>query len=203
MISQSASIRVPRANNLSLSVIIPCFNEGKRIALTLKKCQEFFSEFFGAESRYEIIVVDDGSSDGTSSTVKTFFPDVRLSVLNVNKGKGAAVKAGVLVARGDFYLFMDADCSTPLDEFIKIYSKKRNGSCVIGSRYINGRRFILPPPKMRQIISRIFNFTVRLFFGLKIFDTQCGFKLFSAKMAQDIFSRLKTDGFAFDVEVLY
>jgi dolichyl-phosphate beta-glucosyltransferase len=188
---------------MEISIVIPAYNEEKRIEKTLKKIYEYFKEK-GVE--FEIIIVDDGSKDKTVEIVERFSLDkkeIRILKHEKNMGKGAAVKTGILNAKGELILFTDADLSTPIEEFEKLKNEIEGGyDIAIGSRALKDSKIIIPQPFYRRIIGRIFPLLVRLIVIKDFKDTQCGFKLFKNEAAKKIFSRLKINGFAFDVEVL-
>jgi len=188
---------------MDISIVIPAYNEEKRLGATLEKVHNYFKK---KGIPFEIIVVDDGSKDGTINLVKNFaidHPEVKLRCHLKNKGKGAAVKTGVLAAEGDIILFTDADLSTPIEEFEKLKQAIENGyDIAIGSRGVKNSKIVIPQPFYRRIVGRFFPFLVRLLVIKDFKDTQCGFKLFKKNSAKTIFSKLSTSGFAFDVEVL-
>jgi len=188
---------------MEISIVIPAYNEEKRIEKTLKKVYEYFK---GKKVEFEIIVVDDGSNDKTVEIVEKFSSDrkkIRILKHEKNMGKGAAVKTGILNAKGELILFTDADLSTPIEEFEKLKKKIEKGyDIAIGSRGLKDSKIVIPQPFYRRIIGRIFPLLVRLIVIKDFKDTQCGFKLFKKEAAKKIFSQLKTEGFAFDVEVL-
>ncbi len=186
-----------------LSVIIPAYNEAERLPLTLIDVDKHLSE---QEYSYEIIVIDDGSSDNTTEIVERFIPMIKnLKILDnkENQGKGAAVKQGMLIAKGNWRLFMDADNSTSISEFNKMLPYLKEGyDIVIGSRAIRGAQLRPPQPFYKRMLGRFSNWFVRLILGLKIKDTQCGFKCFSEESAERIFSSIKIKGWGFDIESL-
>jgi dolichyl-phosphate beta-glucosyltransferase len=188
---------------MEISIVIPAYNEEKRIGKTLKKVYEYFKE---KKIEFEIIVVDDGSNDKTVEIVENFSFDkkeIRILKHEKNMGKGAAVKTGILNAKGELILFTDADLSTPIEEFEKLKNEIENGyDIAIGSRGLKDSKIVIPQPFYRRIIGRIFPLLVRLLVINDFKDTQCGFKLFKKEVGKKIFSQLKTNGFAFDVEVL-
>lgn len=188
---------------MDVSIVIPAYNEEKRLGNTLNKVYNYFKD---KGMKFEIIVVDDGSKDGTVNLVKTFsidHPEVKLRCHLKNKGKGAAVKTGVLAAEGDIILFTDADLSTPIEEFDKLKKAIDDGyDIAIGSRGLKESKIVIPQPFYRRIIGKIFPLLVRLLIISDFKDTQCGFKLFKKEIGRKIFSQIKTDGFAFDVEFL-
>jgi len=191
-------------NNIKLSVVIPCFNEEKNIARALRRTDEYL---LNKNISGEIIVVDDGSDDRTAEAAEALTPELRHSLrvigLGGNYGKGAAVRRGVMEASGDYILFTDADFSTDISEMdIFLGECERNHDIIIASRSLAGS--VLDPPQsfFRRAIGTICRNMVSLLAVKGYKDTQCGFKLFRRKAAKEIFSHLKTDGFAFDVEVL-
>ena len=186
-----------------LSVIIPAYNESKRLPLTLIDIERHLS---AAEYSYEIIVVNDGSTDSTADIVKRFsnlMKNLRLIDNEVNHGKGYVVRQGMLEAKGNFRLFTDADNSTSIDQFRKIMPFLKEGyEIVIGSRAIAGAELQPPQPFYRQILGKIGNLLIRILLLPGIWDTQCGFKCFSEEAAVRIFSLAKIDRWGFDVEAL-
>jgi len=188
---------------MDVSIIIPAYNEEKRLGKTLEKIYSYFKD---KGINFEIIVVDDGSRDGTVNLVKNFsidHPEVKLRCHPHNKGKGAAVKTGVLTAEGNVILFTDADLSTPIEEFEKLKDAIDRGyDIAIGSRGIESSKVILPQPWYRRYIGKIFPYLVRIIIMADIKDTQCGFKLFKKNAGIKLFKELKAEGFAFDVEIL-
>jgi dolichyl-phosphate beta-glucosyltransferase len=186
-----------------LSVIIPAFNEGGRIEATLGAVGAYLR---GSGHSYEIIVVDDGSTDATATVVKDAMgkvPYLRLLRLGSNEGKGAAVRAGMLQARGDARLFMDADNSTNIDQVVKLLTFFKEGyDVVIGSRKIVGAEIQVAQSVVREALGTVYRATAHALVGLPFSDTQNGFKLFSGTAALALFSNLQTAGWSFDVELL-
>jgi len=188
-----------------LSIVIPAYNEEKRIGASLQEIQSFLPKHF---EQTEVIVVNDGSSDKTSQVVTSFVREsgthrLLLVELPQNSGKGAAVKAGVERATGDFILFMDADLSTPLTEISKVLAPLQAGKdIVIGSRAVKTSNILERQPFYRESMGKMFNLLVRLLVIDGISDTQCGFKAFRRDAAKEIFNCLETMRFGFDVEVL-
>lgn len=190
---------------VNLSIVIPAYNEASRIVPSLTELAAFLQKHY---PQSEVLIVDDGSSDETSAAVRSTLEAMkpcpfRLITLDSNRGKGYAVKTGVMQSTGDTILFMDADLSTPLSEIEKVLAPIAAGSDVaIGSRGLRDSVIVYRQPIYRETMGRIFNLFVRLFVIGGIADTQCGFKAFRADAAKKIFSLLETDRFGFDVEVL-
>jgi len=188
---------------MDISIVIPAYNEENRLGTTIEKVYTYFKK---TGMPFEIIVVDDGSKDGTVNIVKNFaidHPEVKLRCHLKNKGKGAAVKTGVLAAEGDIILFTDADLSTPIEEFEKLKKAIDNGyDIAIGSRGAENSKVVISQPFYRRFIGKFFPFLVRLLIIKDFKDTQCGFKLFKKEPAKTIFNKLYTNGFTFDVEIL-
>lgn len=186
-----------------LSIIIPAYNEEKRLGLTLRKILDYLDT---RQIQAEIIVVDDGSTDRTAELAGEILRDwplYRIISLPENLGKGAAVKEGMLRASGDYILFSDADLSTPIEELEKMLPLAREGyELVIASRALPMSEIKKRQSWLRENMGKTFNFLVRLLLLKDIKDTQCGFKLFQKEAAEKIFSEMQCCGFAFDVEVL-
>jgi len=188
---------------VELSIIIPAFNEGTRLPATLGRLLAFLD---GDPRRAEVIVVDDGSRDDTSAQVRRFeSTDARIRLIRLpqNRGKGYAVRTGVVNAAGALVLFADADGATPFDMLPRLEEQLNAGARVaIGSRGVRDRATRVQARIHRRVLGRIFHAVVRIFAVHGIADTQCGFKLFDAEAAHDLFSRMRMSGFSFDVEVL-
>lgn len=185
---------------MNLSVVIPAYNEEKRLEKTLREIQHYLSS---SGYSFEIIVIDDGSKDKTSCIVEKF-NNIILLKNEKNYGKGYSVRRGILKACFDYILFTDADLSTPIKEVEKLlYHLKDNYNIAIGSRALKESKIISPPKKTREKAGKLFNVLVRWLLLPGIYDTQCGFKCFKKEAAKDIFSRAKICGFSFDVEALY
>lgn len=212
-----------------LSVIMPAFNEERRIGDSLDKITGFLSfKPYGSE----IIVVDDGSSDSTASLVENRIAalgaqggasggvcrsdqdamggsvsrgviNVRLIRLRENSGKGRAVREGMMAAEGELCLMTDSDLSTPIEELDRFIQVIESGwDLAIGSRAIEGSLIEVHQAWYRENLGKAFNFAMRLITGLPFKDTQCGFKLFRGKVAKELFGPLVTARFAFDVEII-
>ena len=183
-----------------LSIVIPAFNEEQRLPVTLEAVAKWLS-YTGLEA--ECIVVDDGSTDSTAE-VAARFHGARVLRSSPNRGKGHAVRQGVLASSGDRVLVMDADLATPLEEFAKLSQALDRGAAVaIGSRPLRESELIVRQPWPREWAGRVFNAVVRLLAVPGIHDTQCGFKLFTRTAARSIFEVCSLDGFGYDVESLF
>ncbi len=184
-----------------VSIIIPAYNEAERISSSLDKALEYLAK---QEYSWEVIVVDDGSNDDTVRVVKHYAPNVTVIEQPRNLGKGAAVRTGILAAKGDYRIFTDADFSTPIYELEKLLPKLQNGVDVcIGSRRVDPSMVKVHQPWYREIIGVIGNKIIQTLLFSGIEDTQCGFKGLTAKAATKLFSTMKVDGFGFDVELLF
>jgi dolichyl-phosphate beta-glucosyltransferase len=186
-----------------LSVVIPAFNEAHRLPPYLHEVVGFLE---GRGEPWEVIVVDDGSTDGTAAVVRELAehqPGLRLLPFGRNRGKGAAVRAGMLAARGALRLFTDADGATPIAELKRLEAALKPGiDVVIGSRALPAPAVAVRARRHRVAAGRVFNWLVARL-GLRgVADSQCGFKLFTAGAADALFEALQTAGFAFDVELL-
>ena len=185
------------------SVVVPAFNEAQRLPRYLS---EILTYFEGRGEPYEVIVVDDGSTDDTAGVVEAHgrqFPAVRVLRLGQNSGKGAAVRAGMLAARGEYRLFADADGATPITELKRLESSLAAGADVaIGSRVLVDPAVCVRARSHRVAAGRVFNWLVARLGLRSVEDSQCGFKAFTAVAAERLFGRLRTRGFGFDVELL-
>lgn len=182
---------------MNISIIIPAYNEEKRLPKTLSKLKKFLSK---KNVNYEIIVVDDGSKDNTVNIAKKF--DVIVLKHEKNKGKGAAVKTGLLNANNEIVGFIDADGSTDLESMIKLCEKINGNDMVIGSRRTVKSKIEKKQSIFRRFFSQVFNIYVNVLFGLNIKDTQCGCKFMKNEVGKVLAKETKSDGFEFDVEFL-
>ncbi|MFC1690536.1 dolichyl-phosphate beta-glucosyltransferase [Nanoarchaeota archaeon] len=184
-----------------ISIVIPAYNEEKRIGNSLKKILSYLKK---NKFNFEIIVVDDGSTDNTIKIVKKINSNIRIIKNNSNKGKGFSVRKGILSANKQLILFSDADLSTPIEELPRLIKAIEDDyDLAIGSRAITGAKIEIHQPFYREAIGRIFNKIVQTIATWGIKDTQCGFKLFKKKTAKEIFSRLTINNFGFDVEAIF
>ncbi len=194
---------MPDSPHLRLSVVIPAYNEAKRIAATLLDIDHYLSR---QGYRYEILVVSDGSKDSTNELIRRFegtIANLRLVEYAPNRGKGYAVRQGMLAARGAVRLFTDADNSTAIDHLERFWPYFDEGyDVVIGSRAVRGATIVKHQSWVKELLGRLGNKYIQLVAVWGIKDTQAGFKAFTAEAAEDIFSRLTLDRWGFDVEVL-
>lgn len=189
-----------------ISVVIPAFNEQERLPATLEAVLGHLAR--GGWSGFEILVVDDGSTDGTRAIAEAFskrHSEVHVLVNPGNRGKGFSVRQGMLRAEGDWVLFTDADLSAPITELEKLFeaAREHQADVIIGSRALDRSLIGVHQSLFREQAGRVFNLMVRLLVGLPFWDTQCGFKLFSARAAREVFRRVRLEGFGFDVEALF
>jgi dolichyl-phosphate beta-glucosyltransferase len=187
-----------------LSVVVPAFQEERRLPATLERVVGYLG---GRGRPFELIVVDDGSRDGTAAVAARSLAALgergRLVRLPANRGKGAAVRAGVAASRGAQVLVTDADLSTPIEELEALERACAGGADVaIGSRAVDRSLIARRQPRLREWSGRLFNLVVQVFALRGIRDSQCGFKLFRGDAAREVFRRARSDGFGFDVEVL-
>ncbi len=183
-----------------LAIIVPAYNEQSRIENSLRRIQDYLNE-----QTYDaiVLVVSDGSTDETVNIVQKFSAkDSRFQVhhYSPNRGKGCAVRTGMLMAEAEWLLLCDADLAAPIEEVEKLFSA--NTPIAIGSRALNRKQMEIKQPFLRRTAGKMFNFVVQLLAIRGLQDTQCGFKLFSRESAKEIFSRCKLDGYSYDFEAL-
>lgn len=192
-------------SEIYLSVIIPAYNEERRLPRTLAEIDKYLRK---QDYQYEILVVNDGSKDKIAEVVRdrvSAIKHLRLIDNKENRGKGYVVRQGMLEAKGEYRLFTDADNSTSIDQIEKMWPEVKKGfDIVIGSRDVKGAVLDPPQPWLRQVVLgegfKLFRKIVVNLWGVE--DTQCGFKCFSKKAAEDIFPRCRIERFAFDPEIL-
>ncbi|MGR3176818.1 MAG: dolichyl-phosphate beta-glucosyltransferase [Candidatus Anammoxibacter sp.] len=190
-------------NDCFISVILPAYNEEKRITPTLHTIYDYLSN---QNYSFEIILVDDGSTDTTVQLMKNFRSDdksITVLINDENRGKGYTVRKGMLFANGKYIFFTDADLSTPIEEIEKCLPYlKDNYDIVIGSRSLPDSNIIIHQPWYREKMGKIFNFMVKILLLKGIIDTQCGFKGFKKQAVKTVFNKCVIDGFSFDVETI-
>jgi len=191
-------------NHITYSIVIPAYNEGARLGATLEKVLAYVRlQGWNAE----VIVVNDGSRDNTAEMVREFAesnPLVRLVENPGNRGKGYAVRNGMLNSRGEIVLFSDADLSSPIEEMPKLLAALASGADIaIGSRWLRAELQTRRQSRHRQLFGRVFNLLLRVILGLRFKDTQCGFKAFSRRAAQTIFPLQRIERWGFDPEILF
>lgn len=189
----------------SVSIVVPAYNEERRLPASLDAILEYLQRV--PRGFAEVVVVDDGSTDGTAACVREYaanHPTVRLLRNPGNRGKGYSVRHGMLDAKAEWRLFTDADLSAPIEELDKLAAAaaRENAAVAIGSRGLDRSLIGVRQPVVREYAGRLFNSVMRGITGLPYLDTQCGFKLYHASAAEQIFPRQQLDGFSFDVEDL-
>lgn len=202
--AESAGRLAPPVNSVSFSVILPAYNEAQRLPAFLQSVRPYCRQQYGDD--YEVIVVDDGSSDGTAEQMEVWsqqWPQLQLLRLAEHRGKGAAVRAGMLSARGRLLLFADADGATPIDEAIRLHAEiERGADLAIGSRLLTGDGVQQDRTWSRRLLGRTFARVTHALLRLSVRDTQCGFKMFRRDAGRCLFSLLREEGFLFDLELL-
>ena len=188
----------------SITIVIPAYNESARLGKTLDRVLAFLrTQPWDAE----VIVVDDGSRDGTAEIVRSYAQKegaVTLLQNPGNRGKGYSVRHGVLHATGDVVLFTDADLSSPIEEAPKLLAALDSGADIaIGSRWVRSELQTRRQSLMRQVLGRLFNGLLRAVLNLDLKDTQCGFKAFKREAAMAVFPRQRIEGWGFDPELLF
>jgi dolichyl-phosphate beta-glucosyltransferase len=185
------------------SVVIPALNEADRLPAYLTGVVAYFD---GQGEPYEVIVVDDGSTDATGDRVREIgrtHPSVRLERFDRNHGKGFAVRRGMAAARGALRLMADADGATPIEEVKRLSAAiERGADLAVGSRALRDQSVARQVRAHRQFVGTVFNLIVRALGVWHVTDTQCGFKLLRGEIAAELFPLVRTDGFGFDVELL-
>ncbi len=188
----------------TLSIVIPTYNEERRLPPTLATVARFCEQ---RRLDYELIVVDDGSTDATGEVARRFARQghpVEVLRNGTNHGKGYAVRLGVLAARGRFVLLTDADLSTPIEEVATLLRWARAGvPVVIGSRKMPGARVLRHQPVWREWMGKVFSLLARMILVPEVSDFTCGFKLFRGEWVTPLFSRLRRNDWTYDAELLY
>jgi dolichyl-phosphate beta-glucosyltransferase len=186
---------------MDLSVVIPAFNESLRLGPTLEKVVGYLGR---QGLHYEVLVVDDGSTDSTSEVALGFASrGVRLLRQEVNRGKGAVVKIGVLASRGAEVLLVDADLSTPIEDLERLQPYLLEADAVLGSRAVAGSDILQHQPFYREMMGRTFNFIIQVLGVRGLRDTQCGFKLLDGAVARRLFAEITIESYAYDVELVW
>jgi len=190
---------------LDLSIIIPAYNEERRLPKTLAS---IFAYLQARPYHAEILIVDDGSSDRTATIVSAFkqkYPSLRLISNGGNRGKGYSVRHGMLEAHGEITLFTDADLSTPIEEADKLLAALRDEGydAAVGSRAVDRNLIEVHQPLIREQAGIFFNRLVRRIMGIEFSDTQCGFKAFRRERSRIIFEQQRVERFGFDPEILF
>ena len=188
----------------NISIVIPAYNEEANIERTLLEVYNYLQK---QKLGFEILVMNDGSTDQTSQRVGELLRgrrEIKLIDNPTNRGKGAVIKESMKLVQNDYFLFMDADNSTPITEIKKFIPFLEQGvPAVIGSRYLNTSRIIYPQPRTRQILGRGYRLLSRLLFGLSLSDFNCGFKAYRTDIAKSIFQQMRMNDWTFDIELLY
>jgi len=191
-------------SGIHLSLVIPAYNEERRIGGNLALVEAYLSSL---RQPCEVIVVDDGSTDVTLDIARKRARGttaLRIVTYKPNRGKGYALRQGMLAARGRLIAFSDADLSAPIDELAKLLSAIEDGyDIAIGSRAVKGAELMIHQPRYRELGGKLLNLAIRALAVPGIHDTQCGFKLFKGDAARSIFTRCFINGWACDVEALY
>lgn len=184
---------------LTISVVVPAYNEARRIGPSIEHILRFLK---GHDLAAEVILVDDGSDDETSDIAGSF--PLRIIANEVNRGKGFSVRRGVLEAKGTWVLVTDADLSAPIEELDHMLAVAQEGAdVVIGSRAVNRTKIAVHQSRFREVGGIFYNWMVQLILGLRIKDTQCGFKLFHREKIRSVFEKQSIHGFGFDSEILF
>lgn len=188
------------ATSLDLSVVIPAYQEADRIGPTLRRIVDYLR---GRGVRYEVLVVDDGCTDGTAAVAEEFAADGVRVLRQPQSGKGAAVRRGVAASRGEWVLISDADLSTPIEELETLERRRDDAEVIMGSRAAARSQIEERQPIYRELMGKTFNLIIRSLGLSDLRDTQCGFKLIRGEVARLLFARMTVDRFAFDIELVW
>jgi len=204
-VARAASAGAARRGSAVITLILPAYNEARRLPASLARCADFF---LARAVAAEVIVCDDGSTDGTGAAFARTVESLPRSHLRYrylelpHRGKGAAVRAGVAAAAGDPVIFLDADLTVPIEILDHFTAALADGADIaIASRYVRGS--VVDRPWWRTLMGQVFRACVHAVVPIDVQDTQCGGKLYTAEAARDLFARSTLDGFAFDAEILY
>ena len=200
------SSRIQNSKSDVASLVLPAYDERNRIEECLRTVADWLRGRPGGWD-WEVILVDDGSSDGTGEKARRLALELGLPLEVLrherNRGKGAAIRTGVLASSGDPVLVSDVDLSTPLTEWVKLAERLPSHPVSIGSRGLGEDLVRRKQPYHRRLLGKAGNLLVRLLAVPGIHDTQCGFKLFRGDVARDLFGQARIDGFAYDMEILF
>lgn len=186
----------------TLSIIVPVYNEERRIEEGLNKILVFLND---QNFSWELIIVDDGSSDRTGSIAERILEGVKDAKLIKSRhlGKGGAIKQGVLKATGEWIIFLDIDLATPMAELAHFMKLRKDYDIIIGSRKMKGANIIVPQSKFREFGGKVFTFLTNVLVTEGISDVTCGFKLFKTSVAKELFRQSRLSDWSFDAEVLF
>jgi dolichyl-phosphate beta-glucosyltransferase len=187
-------------DKIQVSVVIPAYNESANIERSLSAILYYLNH---KNYDFEVIVVNDGSKDDTLELAKKFLPEIKIIENPGNKGKGYTVKNGMLNANKENILFLDADLATPIEEIEKALKYIDDYPIVIGSRNLKDSVILTAQPFYRQLMGKTFALLARVIAGIKVKDSQCGFKMMKREAAQKIFPKITINGWCFDVELLF
>lgn len=183
-----------------LSVIIPLYNEEQRASQIIKVVKYLSGQKFD----WELILVNDGSTDDTKQVIDRYkAKNVKIISYTENKGKGFAIKTGMLAASGRFRLFLDVDLATPIEEFSRFLPQLEKSNCLIGTRKAKGAKVAVHQPWLRENLGKGFTFLSQVLLGVWVSDFTCGFKCFSALCAKKVFGNAQIDRWGFDSEILF
>lgn len=184
---------------MDLSIVIPAYNEADRLPETLRRIAAYFQN----DSRsFEIVVVDDGSTDATVQLAEQSLLPVRVIRQSKNMGKGAAVRAGMAAAQGEWRYLCDADLSTPIEDLEKLWSRRAEADIILGSRRMPGSEVMKHQARLKELFGQLGNILIQLLVAPGIHDTRCGFKLFSAR-TKKIFQLQRLNNFSYDDEIIF